>query len=80
MKTFSLTQAGNLTALVGLISLIVSLMGLEITNEEIQIIISSIINLVGIGMSFYGRYRKGDLTIEGFRKIPKVGEIESTLV
>lgn len=60
----SLTQSGNAVALAGLLSEILSSFGVAIVADDI----SKVIIAVGIVISWIGRYRKGDLTVLGFRK------------
>jgi ABC-type Mn2+/Zn2+ transport system permease subunit len=60
---FSLTQAGNLTAIAGILGSI-----LDIPATEIETIVASLVTVIGILLSWYGRFRKGDITILGFRK------------
>lgn len=62
---FSLTQAGNYVAL---ISFVLGLFKVNIATEEISSFIQAAGVLVGLAVSWYGRYRKGDLTVVGSRK------------
>lgn len=68
MQNFSLTQAGNIGVLVGFIVLLLKYFGIAIAEEEIMNLFSAIITIVGLGTSWYGRYRRGDLQITGIRK------------
>lgn len=61
---FSLTQTGNVVALAGLISTVVEFFGLNLAPKELE----SVIIAIGIAISWFGRWRKGDLTVAGFRK------------
>ena len=62
---YSLTQGGNLTALAGLIAtLLKSFFGIELVPDSVE----KVLIAVGIIISWIGRYRKGDLTVVGFRK------------
>lgn len=65
MEKLSLTQVGNYVVLA---SILVSLLKLNITEAELQTVAEAIVALVGVGMAWYGRYRKGDLTLLGARK------------
>lgn len=65
---YSLTQAGNITALAGTLGLVLHALNVNIAPAEIEALISSIIAVGGILISWYGRYRTGDLTLGGFRK------------
>lgn len=61
----SLTQTGNYVAL---ISFILGLFHVNIATDEISKFVESALVLVGLAISWYGRYRKGDLTVMGARK------------
>ena len=61
---FSLTQGGNLVALAGLASELLKLAGVNILPGEIE----KVFIAVGLVISWYGRWRKGDLKLSGFRK------------
>ena len=61
---FSLTQTGNAIALAGLLSTILDFFGFNLAPKELE----SVIIGFGIVVSWYGRWRKGDLTKLGFRK------------
>ena len=66
---YSLTQAGNLTAFAGLVVFLVrQFLGFEIVQEDVQKGIEAVVLLVGIVTSWIGRYRKGDLTLGGFKR------------
>lgn len=66
---YSVTQLGNV---IKLISAILVVMGANPLSEEeanaIIITIGLIGEAIGFLTSWFGRYRKGDLTIGGFRK------------
>lgn len=67
---YSLTQAGNLTALAGFIVLIAKAFKpeLAISESEITTILASIGSIVGIIISWIGRYRAGGVTKVGFKR------------
>jgi len=65
---YSLAQAGNVTALAGILVTILNYYGYTILQTELEAIIGAIVVIVGIIISWVGRYRKGDLTVAGFRK------------
>lgn len=65
---YSLTQGGNLTAIVGFIAMILHHYRIEIASEEITAVLGGLITAIGIIISWIGRYRKGDLFLSGFRK------------
>ena len=62
---FSLTQSGNLVVLLGFI---LKVLGVEIGTEEVTKFVEAALVLIGLIVSWVGRWRKGDLTILGFRK------------
>ena len=65
---FSLTQKGNLVAVAGLTSMVLHHYRIDIAEDEIVAVLGGIITAIGIIVSWIGRYRKGDLTLGGFRK------------
>lgn len=64
----SLTQAGNFTALVPLIVIVLAAFDIKITESELTELIAGIVAVVGILTSIYGRYRHGDVTVLGVKK------------
>ena len=68
MNNFSITQAGNLTALAGLVVWVAGQFGLALVSTEVEQAIGAVAILVGIITSFINRYQKGDVTLGGFRK------------
>lgn len=65
---YSLTQAGNITALAGVIGLIFNLFKIDIDQSELVEVLSAIVSVAGIVISWVGRYRQGDVTLGGFKK------------
>lgn len=65
---FSLTQAGNYAAFAGLLVIVLGRFGIVLSNEQAVFLIGAVVTVVGQIVSFYGRYRQGDLTLGGFRK------------
>ena len=65
---YSLTQGGNLTAIVGFIVLVLRHYQIGITDTEIAALLGGAITAIGIIISWIGRYKKGDLFLSGFRK------------
>ncbi len=65
---YSLTQAGNIAALVGFAMLVIQWFKLDVPEVEIKTVIEAVVVLAGIIASWIGRFRKGDLNIFGFRK------------
>ena len=67
MKNYSLTQAGNYSALISLIVLFAPKFGLTISESELTTLVAAIISIIGILTSIYGRYRHGDINILGVK-------------
>ena len=65
MQNFSATQAGNYAALLGFV---LTLLKVNIGNEELTQAVSAVLVLAGLGTSWYQRFKRGDLTLGGFRK------------
>ncbi|MDI6820922.1 MAG: hypothetical protein QMD65_01960 [Patescibacteria group bacterium] len=61
----SVTQIGNYVALT---SFILGLFKINIATEELSQAFTAVFVLVGLAISWYGRFRKGDLTPIGRRK------------
>jgi hypothetical protein len=61
----SVTQIGNYVAV---ISFLLQLFHVNIGSEEVSKAAEAIATIIGLGVSWYGRYRIGDLTVGGFRK------------
>lgn len=68
MNTYSTTQASNITALVGVIILILNHFKINIASEELESVIGAGITVVGIVWNWIHRYQNGDITLSGFRK------------
>ena len=62
---FSLTQSGNYVAL---IAFLLGLFKVNIATEEISAFVEAALVIVGLAVSWYGRFRKGDLKVIGTRK------------
>ncbi len=66
-SSYSLTQGANIATFAAAISLLLS--HPDFTNPaNIQTILTALVMAVTAAISFYGRYRKGDVTPVGFRK------------
>lgn len=63
--SFSMTQSGNVVAF---IMFMTELFKINVTNSEVETVVKAVIGVVGVIISWVGRYRKGDLTLAGFRK------------
>ena len=67
MKNISLTQAGNYTALVTILVILLPKFGIQISESELTNLIVACITVVSILVSVYGRYRQGDVSILGVK-------------
>lgn len=65
---YSLTQGGNLVVIAGFIVMVARHYRLEIAEQEVVAVLGGIATAVGILMSWYGRFRQGDITIGGWKK------------
>lgn len=65
---YSLTQGGNLAVILGLVMLILKYYHINIAQEEVQNLLGFVLGAIGVLVSWYGRYRKGDLKLSGFRQ------------
>lgn len=63
-----MTQSGNIVVFVGIVGMILRHYRIVIPEDEITALIVGATALVGLVVSWIGRYRKGDLTLGGFRK------------
>jgi hypothetical protein len=68
MQEYSSTQANNLTAIVGVIVLILNQFNINIGSEELMAVIGGLLSVIGIANNWIKRYKRGDLTLGGFRK------------
>lgn len=64
-NTMSLTQTGNYVAL---ISFLLGVFHVNIGSQEVSQAVEAVATIVGLVVSWYGRYRVGDLKISGVRK------------
>lgn len=65
---FSTTQATNIASMAGVIVLILRVFKVDVAQEDIIAIAGAVMTVVGIATNYYHRYKKGDLTLGGFRK------------
>lgn len=68
MENYSVTQASNITAIAGVAVLILNQFHVNISNDEVSLLLGSVMTLGALVTSFVNRYKKGDLTVGGFRK------------
>lgn len=63
----SLTQAGNYTAFIPVLILVLNMFGITVTENELAQIITGIMAVAGLLVSIYGRYRQGDVNVLGVK-------------
>lgn len=68
MNSFSTTQAANIASIAAVVVLIAKHFKFDIRAEDLVSLISSVIAVIGIIVSYYKRYQQGDLHVTGFRK------------
>lgn len=66
-STYSLTQAGNLTAIAGAIVIVLKLVGVDVPAEDVATVLAAIAIIAGPIISWIGRYRQGDVSVAGFK-------------
>jgi hypothetical protein len=67
-QDYSVTQAANIGAFIGVIMLILNFFKINITQDEVQALLGAAITIGSIIVSFINRYRKGDIRLSGFKK------------
>lgn len=65
---YSTTQATNIASVVGVIVLILNHFHINISNDEVSIVFGGILSVGGVILNWVHRYKKGDITLGGFRK------------
>ena len=71
MQNYSTTQAANLSAIIGVVMLLLNYWKIQIAQEELQALIGGLLAVGGILLSFYKRWARGDLKLSGVR-LPKL--------
>jgi hypothetical protein len=69
MEYYSQTQTTNIASIVGVLVLLLNHFGINIAGEELTTLIGGVIAVSGVAMNWIHRYKKGDITLSGFRKI-----------
>lgn len=64
----SLTQAGNYTAFIPVLILVLNMFGITVTESEMAQIITGAVAIGGLLVSIYGRYRQGDVSVLGVKE------------
>lgn len=63
--SYSVTQGGNLLVVAGALALLLKkVAGVDFAADEIALVLTAI----GVCVSWYGRYRRGDVTATGFKR------------
>jgi hypothetical protein len=70
----SVTQAGNFTALIPVLIIILAQFDVKITESEVATLVTSFVALGGIFVSLWGRYRHNDVTLLGVKYVGEKGE------
>ena len=65
---YSTVQASNLTAMIGVLMIILQYFKVNITESEIQSLIGGVLAVAGILLSWWRRYKEGGISLGGFRK------------
>lgn len=65
---YSTTQALNLATFAGIIVLILGHFGVVVAKEEVTLVLAAALTLYGTIAGWIHRYKKGDITLGGFRK------------
>lgn len=68
MQNFSTTQANNIAMFCGIMAMILAKFKVNIGSEELQITVGLVVALVANILQYVHRYKKGDLTLGGFKK------------
>ena len=61
---YSTTQSGNLLVIASCVSMILGHFNVHLLPEEIALVLTA----AGVAISWYGRWKKGDITVAGFYK------------
>lgn len=66
---YSQTYAANIAAFAGMVSALLAMFGFDfIVDVQVQFLLGTVLNFGGIIWSIVQRYRKGDVTVGGWRK------------
>ena len=68
-QNYSQTYAANITAVTGMVAALLAVFGIDIIGEtQIQFVVGTVLNFGGLIWSLVQRYKRGDVTVGGFRK------------
>lgn len=65
----STTQTTNYLGLAGALVVILSYFKIQIDINELAMLIGALATILGILLNFYHRYKKGDISVLGVRKV-----------
>lgn len=65
---YSTTQANNLLVVAGLVALILNKFGVTIAQDELAEVFGYVLAAYGVIAQWIHRFKKGDVTVGGFRK------------
>jgi len=64
----SQTQVSNYISVAGLIVIVCNQFGFVLEQNQVAFVLASVGVLIANGYNFFQRFKKGDLTLGGFRK------------
>lgn len=67
-SNYSVTQTTNLTAIIGVIVMVLNHFNINIGSEELTAVAGALITVFSIFFNWYNRFLKGDVTVGGKRK------------
>jgi len=65
---YSTTQSTNIASIIGVVVLILNHYKINIGSEELTAFVGAAFAIGGVVMNWIHRYKKGDLTLGGFKK------------
>lgn len=68
MTTLSTTQVTNVTAMAGVIVMVLQLFKVEVAQDEVVSVIGAALTIISIITNFVNRYQKGDVSLAGVKK------------
>jgi hypothetical protein len=64
---YSVTQGSNIAVFIAVLTLLVKKLNWDLTQEDITTIVAAVVALIAIVTSFVNRYKKGGVTLAGFK-------------
>lgn len=65
---YSTTQTTNIASIIGVIVLILNHFHINIASDELTALVGAVMAVIGIIANWVHRYKKGGLTMGGFKK------------